>query len=160
MGELLVSLSPVSFPGGAVLIQSHVILPLRIGVFVQRRGVGVVPVLFKLLAENALSGELLLCEGGGGRETGQVKLPRLPTNSLLRLDPTMTKLKQTAAQGSLSVLALVPPFTKNDSLLRWVSTGAGSRGGGAQCGHSGRAPHPPYGAPTQSMCGVAGGTWR
>lgn len=54
------SLSPVPLAGGAVLVEGHVVLALRVGVLVQGRGVRVVPVLLKLLAENALPGELLL----------------------------------------------------------------------------------------------------
>lgn len=54
------SLSPVPLTGGAVLVEGHVVLALGVGVLVQRRGVRVVPVLLKLLAENALPGELLL----------------------------------------------------------------------------------------------------
>lgn len=60
MGEFLVSLSPVPLSGGAVLVEGHVVLALGVGVLVQRRGVRVVPVLLKLLAENALPGQLLL----------------------------------------------------------------------------------------------------
>lgn len=60
MGEFLVSLSPVPLAGGAVLVEGHVVLALRVGVFVQGGGVRVVPVLLKLLTENALPGELLL----------------------------------------------------------------------------------------------------
>lgn len=72
------SLSPVSLPGGAVLVQGHVILSLGIGVFVQRRSVGVVPVFFKLLPENALPGELLLCEEGGRKKRNKsIDTPRL-----------------------------------------------------------------------------------
>lgn len=67
MGEFLVSLSPVPLAGGAVLVQSHVVMPLRVGVLVEGRGVRVVPVLFKLLPENALPGELLLRCGGEKR---------------------------------------------------------------------------------------------
>lgn len=67
MGEFLMSLSPVPLAGGAVLVQSHVVMPLRVGVLVEGGGVRVVPVLFKLLAENALPCQLLLRWSAGGR---------------------------------------------------------------------------------------------
>lgn len=61
------SLSPVPLAGGAVLVQSHVVMPLRVRVLVERGGVRVVPVLFKLLSENTFPCELLLRWGRGGR---------------------------------------------------------------------------------------------
>lgn len=61
------SLSPVPLAGGAVLVQSHVVMPLRVRVLVERGGVRVVPVLFKLLSENTFPCELLLHWGRGGR---------------------------------------------------------------------------------------------
>lgn len=54
------SLSPVPLAGGAVLVEGHVVLALRVGVLVQRGRVRVVPVLLKLLAEHALPAQLLL----------------------------------------------------------------------------------------------------
>lgn len=61
------SLSPVPLSGGAVLVQSHVVMPLRVGMLVEGRGVRVVPILFKLLSENALPRKLLLHWGRGRR---------------------------------------------------------------------------------------------
>lgn len=54
------SLSPVPLAGGAVLVEGHVVLALRVGVLVERGRVRVVPVLLKLLAEHALPAQLLL----------------------------------------------------------------------------------------------------
>ena len=54
------SFSPVSLPGWAVFIQGHIILSLRVRVFVQGGGIGVVPVFFKLFPENTFTCEFLL----------------------------------------------------------------------------------------------------
>lgn len=60
MSEFLVSFSPVSLPRWAVFIQGHIILSLRVRVFVQGGGIGVVPVFFKLFPENTFTCEFLL----------------------------------------------------------------------------------------------------
>lgn len=74
------SLSPVSLAGGAVLVQRHVVMPLRVGMLVEGRGVRVVPVLLKLLSENALPCELLLRWGRDVRRKRQVSKKKIKKN--------------------------------------------------------------------------------
>lgn len=62
MSKFLMSLSPESFSGRPIFVQGNVILSLGVSVLVEGRGIGVIPVFFKLLAENTLPCELLLCE--------------------------------------------------------------------------------------------------
>lgn len=68
VSEFLVSFSPVSLPRWSIFIQGHIIVSLWVHVFVQGRGIGVVPVLFKLFPENTFTCEFFLWREGNKAE--------------------------------------------------------------------------------------------
>lgn len=68
VGEALVPPGPGAVPGAAILVEGHEVEGSSVTVAVEVGGVGVVPVLLKLLPEHTLSGEPCLQEVRGEQE--------------------------------------------------------------------------------------------